>query len=54
VVCWTSDGKASGGTGQAIRIAKYYEIPTYNLNNKEEKRDLTNLISNVRFLMDHF
>lgn len=54
VICWTSDGKASGGTGQAIRIAKYYEIPVYNLNNEEEKRDLTNLVSNVRFLMDCF
>lgn len=31
VVCWTPDGKDSGGTGQAIRIAQYYSIPVYNL-----------------------
>lgn len=31
VVCWTSDGKASGGTGQALRIAKSLAIPIYNL-----------------------
>jgi hypothetical protein len=31
VVCWTSDGKASGGTGQAIRIAKALNIPVVNL-----------------------
>lgn len=31
VVCWTADGEASGGTGQALRIAKAYEIPIYNL-----------------------
>ena len=31
VVCYTPDGKASGGTGQAIRIAEYYNIPIYNL-----------------------
>ena len=29
--CWTSDGKASGGTGQAMRIAKDYNIPIVNL-----------------------
>ncbi len=31
VVCYTSDGKASGGTGQAMRIAKNYNIPIFNL-----------------------
>ena len=35
VVCWTKDGKASGGTGQAIRIANYFNIPVYNLYNEE-------------------
>ena len=31
VVCWTKDGKASGGTGQAMRIAKAYDVPIFNL-----------------------
>jgi len=31
VVCYTPDGKSSGGTGQALRIAKHYKIPIYNL-----------------------
>lgn len=31
VVCWTKDGKASGGTGTAIKIAEHYNIPVYNL-----------------------
>lgn len=31
VLCWTKDGKASGGTGQAIRIAEGYNIPVFNL-----------------------
>jgi len=42
VVCWTQDGvesnkttRATGGTGQAIRIAQDYSIPVYNLKNKE-------------------
>lgn len=36
VICWTSDGKPSGGTGQAIRIAQAFEIPVYNLYNQED------------------
>jgi len=40
VVCYTKDGKASGGTGQAIRIAESLKIPVYNLfnyiNNNEQ------------------
>jgi hypothetical protein len=31
VVCWTSDGKASGGTGQAIRIADSHGVPVFNM-----------------------
>ena len=32
VVCWTKDGKSSGGTGQALRLAEYLEIPIFNLH----------------------
>ena len=31
VICWTPDGKDTGGTGQGIRIAHAYDIPVYNL-----------------------
>lgn len=31
VLCWTKDGRASGGTGQALRIAEHYKIPIFNL-----------------------
>ncbi len=30
IVCWTRNGKGNGGTGQAIRIAKHYEIPIFD------------------------
>lgn len=30
VVCYTNDGKASGGTGQAIRMAEAADIPVLN------------------------
>lgn len=31
VVCWTPAGRGEGGTGQAIRIAKHFGIPVYDL-----------------------
>lgn len=31
VLCYTKDGKDSGGTGQALRIARDYGIPVFNL-----------------------
>ena len=30
VVCYTKDGKGQGGTGQALRIAKDYNIPVFD------------------------
>ena len=39
VVCWTPDGKASGGTGQAMRIAESEGIPIYNLFDLERTRE---------------
>lgn len=43
VICWTPDGSLdgssskSGGTGQALRIAKAYAIPVFNLARAEHK-----------------
>lgn len=31
VICWTDMGLGGGGTGQAIRIARAYKIPVYDL-----------------------
>lgn len=36
-LCWTKNGKASGGTGQAIRICEANGIPVYNYYNQEEE-----------------
>jgi SpoU rRNA methylase family enzyme len=33
VICWTKDGAATGGTGQAIRMANHYGVPVLNLFN---------------------
>lgn len=35
IVCWTKDGKATGGTGQALRMAEDLKIPVYNLYYKD-------------------
>jgi len=32
VACWTEDGKDSGGTGLAIRVATHNAIPIFNLH----------------------
>lgn len=36
IICYTSDGKASGGTGQALRMAEEYDIPIYNMGKKDD------------------
>lgn len=38
VIAWTVDGKATGGTGQAIRIAADLDIPIANLKNPAERK----------------
>ena len=40
IICWTKDGKASGGTGQALRIAAGYNIPVFNLFNANALEEL--------------
>ena len=37
VLCWTADGDASGGTGQALRIAATYGVPVFNLQRSRER-----------------
>jgi hypothetical protein len=36
VVCWTKDGKMVGGTSQAMRIAKAFDIPIFNLGSSKQ------------------
>ena len=31
VMCWTPEGKVTGGTGMALAIAEHYNIPVINL-----------------------
>lgn len=45
VVCWTSDGKASGGTGQALRMAADYDIPILNLQREDDLNVVVEMLS---------
>lgn len=44
VICWTKGGQPVGGTGQAIRMAKYFNIPVFNLAtcNQQQLLDFIN------------
>jgi hypothetical protein len=44
VVCWTKDGKSSGGTGQALRLAEYLEIPIFNLHDPSQRDKLADYV----------
>lgn len=51
VLCWTKNGSGSGGTGQAIRIAKAYDIPVFDAGKYKSVDELK--IECKKFL-DHF
>lgn len=40
VACWTADGKDSGGTGLAIRLALSENIPVFNFHDPDQLRRL--------------
>lgn len=49
VVCWTPKGEEVGGTAQAIRIARHFDIPVYNLFNMT-KEDVSKEIHKLNLL----
>lgn len=48
VICWTKDGKASGGTGQALRIAEAYNVPIYNMKNDKDMINLKKFLISLK------
>lgn len=44
VICYTPDGKASGGTGVGIRIAESFNIPVFNLYHPEVRERINDFI----------
>ena len=47
ILCWTKDGKASGGTGQAMRIAESQGIPIFNLQHYYALETITQHINGI-------
>lgn len=47
VICWTPNGSGSGGTGQAIRIARAYGIPVFDLAIEAHKQMLCDYVEQV-------
>ncbi len=40
IICWTKNGNGSGGTGQALRVAKHYNIPVFDAGKYSNLDDL--------------
>lgn len=45
LICWTEGGASKGGTRVAILVAQMYNVPVYNLANKEDYSKVLKLIS---------
>lgn len=48
VICWTKNASGAGGTGQALRIAKHYGIPIFDLGNPRNYDHLTDFVQKAR------
>lgn len=52
VICYTKDGKGTGGTGQALRIARTYNIPVFDCGNyknlEELKKEYRSFLRNIK------
>ncbi len=44
ILCWTEKGQVVGGTGQALRLAKAYNIKILNLGNDADYRTLSDYV----------
>jgi hypothetical protein len=40
VLCWTPEGSGSGGTGQALRIARHYGVQIIDAGSSERRSRL--------------
>lgn len=46
IICWTPD-EYNGGTSQALRIARHFNIPYFNLYHKEKIYELANFLNTI-------
>jgi hypothetical protein len=45
VLCWTPGGSGSGGTGQAIRVARAYDVPVHDVGDPVVWKRLTDWLA---------
>ena len=45
IICWTPGGKVTGGTGQAIRIAKDLDIRVFNLALRSDTEAIKSMLN---------
>lgn len=51
LLCWTKDGKATGGTATAIRLAEMHEVPVFNLYVNSVRDDLIKKMSDQKLFL---
>lgn len=51
IICWTKNGNGSGGTGQAIRIAKHSNIPVFDAG---KYKDIDEMRKGLLVFLDDF
>jgi hypothetical protein len=54
VVCWTLGGKETGGTSQALRIARDHNIPIFNLGSSTTLNEVVKCASDSCTLLEFF
>ena len=47
VICWTRGAKGGGGTGQAIRIANFHNIPVFDIASQSNARRLCEFVTEI-------
>lgn len=47
VIAWTQEGKVTGGTGQALRVAQALDIPIFNLGTPSNPQELETMILKI-------
>lgn len=50
IICWTKDGKGTGGTKYAMRCAKHFDIPVFNLYNDADRIKLYMMIEDIKLV----
>ncbi len=48
IICWTKNGEIVGGTSQALRVAKDFNIKIYNFGNNSDKIEFYDFLNKLK------